>query len=149
MENYLKSEYARSRAQKRGGGCVLISLDAGAAENGYVIEPADNVSPEILFDRRWAVTLLNRVMSRLRDEFSAVGSIDLFDALEPRLWRNGSESYADLGSMLGMSEEALRQRVTRMRKRFREILREEIAQTVESPDEVAGELEYLRRVLAG
>lgn len=111
-------------------------------------EPLGQLSPAQVYERRWAITLLNCVVSRLRAEFCEKGRNELFDRLEPRLWRDdATETYAELGVRLGMTEAAIKKAVSRLRERYRQLLREEIAKTVESVDQVDDELAYLRRVL--
>ena len=149
MKHFLFNEWDRSRAQKRGGGATPIPLDAVSAESRYAHEPADTATAtaEVLFDRRWTLTLLDRVLARLRAEFSTAGKAALFDALKPSL--TGEKSpYADLAAQLGMSEGAVKTAVHRLRTRYRDLIRTEIAETVETPAEVDDELRHLLAALS-
>jgi RNA polymerase sigma-70 factor (ECF subfamily) len=138
VKNFLANEYDREHAQKRGGGKAFLSLEMEAAEQMYRIEPADPHTPETIFDRRWGMLLLQRAMERMRTEH------DQFDKLQQHL--TGDEdriSYRDLASELGSTEGAVRVSVHRLRRRFGEILREEIGGTVLSETEVDAELQFL------
>lgn len=149
MEHFLHNEWERKVALKRGGGHKMLSLDAEAAEEGYTIEPVDHLTPEQLFDRKWAATLLGRVVSRLREEYSMRASSQIFELLEPRMWNDGGgETYSALGARLGMTEDAVKTEAYRLRKRYRELLREEIVETVGSAEEVDSEFAHLRRALS-
>ena len=147
LKHFLANEYHKKRALKRGGGRV-VSLDALAAEARYAVEPADDVTPERLFDRRWALAVLDQVLSRLRKEYADAGKVALFetakDCLAPHRGRLG---YARLAEGLGMTHGALRVAVHRMRRRYRDLLRDEIAQTVDSPEQVDEEISYLLNCL--
>jgi RNA polymerase sigma-70 factor (ECF subfamily) len=136
----------RERAQKRGGGCLQLSIDARDAEGRYLVEPADGVTPEHLFDRAWALTLLGRALDRLADEYAATGRAALFDALRPALVdHRGAAPHAELAARLGLSVGAVHQAASRLRKRYREALRVEIAATLDDPsdDAVAAEIRDL------
>jgi RNA polymerase sigma-70 factor (ECF subfamily) len=149
LKNFLADEHARQQAQKRGGGQVLVSIDAQDAEQRYLVEPAHNDTPERQFERRWAVALLDSARARLKAEFEASGKGVLFGALSVLNDRESSGTYAETAARLEMSEEAVKKAVQRMRKRYLALLREEIAQTVGGPAEVEEELRQLRAVLAG
>ena len=141
---FLANEWDRARAQKRGGGAKPLSLDEMTAEERYRHEPADALTADQLYDRRWALDLLDRARLRLRDEFAAAGKAERLAHLEPFLsGRSPTTDYAQAASRLGLSEAAVRQEAHRFKKRFGELLREEVAQTVAQPDEVADELRYL------
>ena len=143
LKRFLGHARERANAQKRGGGRVLLSLD-GAAEAQYQLEPADNLTPERLFERRWAFLMLDKVMRRLRSDYQRGGKDQLFERLQPLLeGRSGLLSYTELGRELGLSESALKVAVHRMRKRYRELLRDEIAMTVGSTGEVESEMRHL------
>jgi RNA polymerase sigma factor (sigma-70 family) len=149
LKHFLANEWNRERAQKRGGGRTLFSIDDKAAETRYACEAADNTTPETLFERSWAMTLLDQVMDRLRDEYAASGKSELFAALQDHL--SGAERlvpYAELGAALGMSEGAVKVAVHRLRHRYGELLRAEIAQTVSGPEEVEEEIRNLITVTA-
>lgn len=150
LNHFLADEWDRLKAQKRGGGRRLIPLEGGLAETRYQSEPADLQSPDRLFEYRWAVTVLERVFERLQEEYAADGKAALFDELKGCLAQaRAAVPYAEAGSRLGLSEGALRVAAHRLRRRYRELLRAEIADTVSGPDEVEEELRYLFRVLAG
>jgi RNA polymerase sigma-70 factor (ECF subfamily) len=141
--HFLANEHDRARAKKRGGGRPVLSLDAADAEGRYRAEPADALSPEKLFERRWAVALLQQVMSRLRDEFEAKGKGRLFDRLRGSLVGEKGTGHRAAADELGLSEGAVKVAVHRLRQRYRELLHEEIARTVAAPDEVEEEIRSL------
>ena len=150
LKRFLANEWDRLSAQKRGGGQPLLSLDTELAEQRYRIEPAEGNTAERLFERRWALTLLDGTMRRLRAEFAAAGKVGEFDVLKACLTaERGEISYAELAAALGMNEGAARVAVHRLRKRFREVFRAEIAHTVARPEEIEEEVRYLMSVLAG
>jgi RNA polymerase sigma factor (sigma-70 family) len=147
MNNFLSDEWDKNRAKKRGGGQTLLNLDS--AEARYAREPVDSVTPEQIFERRWALTLLDDVVNRLRAEYDVEGKTKLFKALKPCLVGDRAEQpYVDLGRKLGLSESAVKSAVHRLRRRYRNLLRNAIAQTVSPPEEVDEELSYLFAVLA-
>ena len=150
LQHFLVNEWVRGQAQKRGGGKKNFSLDEAAAERSYLQQPADQLSPENLYDRRWAMTLLERTMERLGADYAAAGKRELFDQLKGLLLTEGSaESYRRLAEPLAMSEGAVKVAVHRLRQRFRAAVRAEIAQTVATADEVDEELRCLMAALAG
>jgi RNA polymerase sigma-70 factor (ECF subfamily) len=150
LNHFLADEWDRFKAQKRGGGQRLIPLEDDTAETRYQLELVDDRSPDRLFEYRWAMTLLERVFDRLRHEYETDGKSALFDELKGCLVQaRAMVSYAEVGARLGMSEGALRVAVHRMRHRYRDLLRAEIAETVSGPDEVEEELRHLFGVLAG
>jgi len=150
VTRFLVNERERMQAQKRGGGAVHLSLEAEAAEDGYRVEPADPVTPETIFERRWAETVLETVLARLRQEFEAAGQQERFEVLKPFLAaEKQGPSGAEVAARLGLSESAVYSAVHRLRQRYGELLREEIAHTVASPEEIDDELRYLVRVLSG
>ena len=150
LNHFLADDWDRLKAQKRGGGQRLIPLAGGAAETRYQVEPADGRSPDKLFELRWAVTLLERVFARLRREYEAEGKAAQFGELQGCLAQaRAAVPYAEVGARLGLSEGALRVMVHRLRQRYRDLLRAEIADTVSGPEEVEEELRDLFRVLAG
>jgi len=149
LNHFLANEWDKARAQKRGGGMVLVPLEFATAETRYSREPADPVTPEQHFERRWAMTLLEAVVERLRLEYEAEGKGSLFAALHPCLIGDRtSQPYDELAKKLGLSEAAVKSAVHRLRLRYRELLREEIAQTVAGPGEVESELRHLISVVA-
>ena len=147
-KHFLSEQREKAQAQKRGGGQTLLSLDAGEGEEGYLSEPADELTPEQIFERRWVQTLVQRAFDRLAAEYVKVDKAALFEALkdfQPR--QPGSLTYAQIGAGLGTTEAAVKSAMQRMRQRHREILREEIAQTVTSAKEVEEEIRHMREVL--
>jgi len=148
MKNFMANERARDRALKRGGGVRVLALDSLDAEARYAVEPAEDMTPERLFDRRWALAVLDQVLARLRREFLDAGNGALFEAIKDCLTPDrGKLPYAQLARRLGMTEGALKVAVHRMRRRYRDLLRHEIAQTVETPAQVDEEIAYLLNCL--
>jgi len=148
LKHFLANEWNRARAQKRGGGQVFVPLDPGDAETRYGVDPSHEESADKLYERRWALTLLDLVMSRLRTEHETSGKGELFDALKGCLMgERSSLPYTELGAKLGMSEGAVKVAVHRLRERYRKLLREEIANTVGSESEVEDELRHLMAAL--
>jgi len=149
MENFMAKEWRRSHAQKRGGGIVFSPLDDQMAEQEYQQVPGHVLTPEKLFDRQWALTLLQQVLTTLREEYMASDSGPLFDEIKIYLTVSRNEQgYAELAAKTGRSEAALKMAVSRMRKRYGEALRAEIARTVHGPDEVAEEMRALYAALS-
>ena len=149
MNHFLADEWDKARAQKRGGGLTPLPLQFDTAETRYSREPADRVTPEYNYERRWALTLLERVLHRLRDDYGAEGRAELFAALSPCLVGDrDSQPYAELATKLGVTEGTVKSSVHRLRQRYRHRLREEIAQTVAEPADVEEELRHLFTVLA-
>jgi RNA polymerase sigma factor (sigma-70 family) len=148
LKHFLANEWDKSHTQKRGGQSRLIALDALKAEARYALEPVDTLTPDRLFERRWALAVLDHVLGRLRQEYLAHGKDDLFEGLKDSLIR-GTEAikYADIARELGMTEGAVKVAVHRMRQRYRDLLRDEIAQTVDSPAHVEEEIAYLLNCL--
>jgi len=151
LNYFLSDEHDRASAQKRGGGQPTLSfVDAGTADARYRLEPVDDRSPAKLFERQWALTLLDQVLARLEQEFCAAGKAELFQRLRVFLVAStGEGNYAEAGAELGMSREAVKKAVHRMRHRYYELFREEIAHTVATPAEVEEEMRYLCGVIAG
>jgi RNA polymerase sigma factor (sigma-70 family) len=149
LEHFLRNAFRDSQAQKRGGTWTRVAWDAAEAEERYALEPQDGLSPEQVFEKQWAQALVYRVLQQLREEFSEGGKGELFEELEPHLWSDETSTpYAVLGEQLQMTVVALRVTVHRLRRRFQDLLREEIAAIVESEDEVEDELAHLHRCLA-
>lgn len=149
FENFQRNEHERATTQKRGSGRELETWDAETAEQRYQIESQPHLSPEQLYERRWAATLLTGTLARLRREFQAGGRPELFDYLEPHLWGDDTGTpYAQIATARAMTEGAVKGTMHRLRHRYRELLRDEIAQTVGSAADVDDELQHLRRVLA-
>jgi len=150
LQHFLVNEWVRGQAQKRGAGQKVFSLDEVAAERSYLAQPADQLAPESLYDKRWAMTLLERAMERLGADYSGAGKQELFDQLKGLLLTEGSaESYRPLAGPLGLSEGAVKVAVHRLRQRFRDAVRAEIAQTVATPEEVDEELRCLMTAMSG
>jgi RNA polymerase sigma-70 factor (ECF subfamily) len=148
LNHFLTDEWKRARMQKRGAGKV-ISLDMATAESRFQIEPTDAHTPETLYDRTWGLTLLNATFNRLRDEYVRNGKAPLFDALKFCLTGERSAiPYTELADRLKVPENTLKTLVHRLRKRYRELLREQVAQTVNHPTEIEEELRSLFRALA-
>ena len=141
--HFLANERDRVRAKKRGGGRAILSLSAADAEGRYSAEPADALTPEKLFERRWALALLQQVMTRLRDEFEAKGKGRLFDRLRGFLVGEKGAGYRQAANELRLSEGAVKVAVHRLRQRYRELLHEEIARTVGAAEEVEEEIRAL------
>ena len=149
LKHFLQEQRGKAGAQKRGGGKVIISLNQLAEEGPYSCEPVDHFSPDHAFERRWAQTVLQTVLNRLRGEYAALGKAPLFDVLkELQPGESDTPSHAEVGVRFGMTEAAVKSAAQRMRRRHREILREEIAHTVTRPEDVDEEIRHLCEVLA-
>ena len=148
LENFLAKQWARANRQKRGGGVRLLSLEETDAEGRYLREPVDLTSAQTLYERRWAMTLLDRALDHLKQECVAGGHAALFECAKNLLSGDREEcSYAELASKLDMTEGAFKVAVHRLRNRYGRLLRKEIADTVASPDEVEDEIRVLFSVL--
>ena len=144
LKHFLANEWDRSRRLKRGGGEAPIRLDWQDADTRYQIDPADKLSPDRLYDRTWAVTLLERVILRLRDENAASGKGTLFEELKPFLMVGKKAiAYPRAAAALGLTEGAVRVAVHRLRRRYRDLLRTEIAETLSDPGRVDEEMRTL------
>ena len=144
MNHFLAKEWRREQAQKRGGGLPAFSLDSVAAEDRYRLEPSHNQTPDKLFQRQWAMTLLQRVLTSLRQESVAAGKGDLFEELKGMFdgEKNG-RSYAQMAGRLGMTEAAVKKAAQRLRNRYHELLRAEVARTVSDAAAVDEEIHCL------
>ena len=148
LKHFLLNDWQRRNRLKRGGGQTLRSLDVEIAEGRYRRELTDHRTPEILFDKGWACDVLDRVLARLQAEWAGAGKSIEFDRLKPCLAGESPEGgYSQIGRQLGMSEGAVKVTVHRLRRRYRYLLRNEIAETVLSEDEIEGEIQYLLRAL--
>jgi RNA polymerase sigma-70 factor (ECF subfamily) len=148
LKNFLANEWDKGQAKKRGGGQAPISLDFAKADSRYDLDPADNDTPERLFERQWTLTLLEQVMSRLREEHVAAAKLMQFDVLKSFLTGGKSAGgYGEAAKKLGVTEAAAKAAAHRLRKRYRELLRNEIAQTVAEPDDLDDEIGWLFRSL--
>lgn len=149
LENFLHHEHERATAVKRGGGREILSWDAEQAEGRFLKEPQTDATPETAYQRSWAQTLIEQAFTRLRNEFAVGGREEFFDRIRPHLWQDDDATpYADLARQFSMTVVSVRVTVHRLRKRYGEVLRAEIAQTVSSPGEVEDELNELIRALA-
>ncbi len=149
FKNFLANERDKARTQKRGGGQVPLSLDFDAGDSRYNLEPSHAWTADRLFDRQWALTLLEQVLANLRAEYADDGKELLFDSVKGCLTGEATVSYADLAPALGMSEGAVKMAAHRLRQRYRELLRRAVAQTVADPAEVDDEIRRLFEALSG
>lgn len=146
LNHFLVDEWKRAGAQKRGRN--VVPLDADSAEMRYRLEPVDTMTAETIFEQNWAVALLETAFEQLQREYEAGGKGALFQDLKFCLTGERSAiPYSELSARLGISEGALKVAVHRLRRRYRQLLRDEVAHTVESPDEVEGELQHLFRAV--
>ena len=149
LKNFLCDEWDKSRALKRGGAHYLCPLEFEDGERIYKLEPTNNVSPEHIYERRWALTLLTKVMSTLEQEYSLSGKAELFADLRPCLvGERTAQPYATMADALDVTESAVKSMVHRLRSRYRTLLRKEISETVAAEDEVDEELSYLFEILS-
>jgi len=150
LKRFLAKEWHHAHAQKRGGSRGPVSLDVRSGEARYSLEPSHEWTPERVYERRWALTLLDQVMTRLRQHYVAEGRDQLFDHLKVLLTgETGAPPYSQIAVELGMTEGAVKVAVHRLRRRYRSLLRLEIAQTVADPREVDDELGLLLAALRG
>lgn len=147
LKFFVADEEDRHRARKRGGG-VLVPLEFSSGEERYQHEPAHDETPERIFERRWALSILDRVVERLRDEFVQHGRPEHFERLKVFLLGQSDTPYAALAREMHTSEGALKVAIHRLRKRYRDLFRQEIADTVADPTEVEFELRFLAAVLS-
>ena len=146
LKHFLCNESDHQHAQKRGGGAPLLSLDAHDADSHAGFEAAQNITPEVDFQRRWAAALLAESLARLRRAYAAEGKEPLFEAIKHTLTEDRSTiSYATLGERIGLSEAAVKMAVHRLRTRYREAIRAEIGATVADPAEIEDELREVLR----
>lgn len=145
FKRFLSKEYERANALKRGGGTFVASLDVDSAESLYMREPADEQTPERIYERRWALMLLERALSAVEADYNAKDKAELFQALRPYLGGSGgAPMYSEVAASLGMTEAAVKVAVHRLRQRYRDAVRGEVAQTVASEEDVDAELKALR-----
>ena len=150
LKHFLANEWDRAQAQKRGGGAEHLSLNWQDADERFHLDPPDPTNPERLFDREWALALLDRVITRLAAECARDGKAELFAHAKGFLTVGSAAiPYGEAAKQLGVDEGALRVAVHRLRKRYRELLRDEIAQTLAEPGQVDEELRSLLAALAG
>jgi RNA polymerase sigma-70 factor (ECF subfamily) len=149
LKHFLSDQSDRQRAAKRGGRKSILSLDAQAGEEHYRLEPVDAISPDRLYERRWAFTVLGEARRRLRAEFAAAGRLQLYEHLDA--FESGEETgltFNEVGHQLGLSEACVKSAALRLRRRYGELLREEIAQTVASVAEIDEEIRHLVSVVS-
>jgi RNA polymerase sigma factor (sigma-70 family) len=148
LKYFVADEQRRAMAIKRGKGQRLIPLEELRAGERIDMEPSDPMTAEMIYERRWALTVLERVLSRLKDEYVAAGNAALFDSLKELLPDEpGSPSQAEIAARLGVTENAIRQAFYRFRQRYQSLLREEIANTVATPGDIEDELRHLIAVI--
>jgi RNA polymerase sigma-70 factor (ECF subfamily) len=144
LKHFLANEWDKQRAKKRGGGRRVLSIDTRDAEDRYRAEPVDNVTPELLFTRHWALALLDQVLSRLRQEYKARSKEPLFEGLKKALTGElDAPSYAQLAAQLKMDPNAVKVAAHRLRQRYRDVLRDEISQTVADRESLEEEIRDL------
>ena len=149
LKNFLTSEWRRQAAEKRGGSAEVVSIDAADAERRYLAEPADTRTPEALYERRWALALLDRAVADVRRGYADRGQAELFDAFKVYLGRDAAAvPYADLSRQLDRSEPSLRTALSRLRARWRTRVRELVAETVQDGRLVDDELRDLLRMIS-
>jgi len=148
LKHFLSHERNRDRALKRGGGVQTIPIDAESAEQGLAGDAANRLTPEQIFERRWALTVLQRSIDRLRRASREMGSAAQFELLKGYLTGDAARApYSEVALELGMTEGAVRGAVHRLRKRFGKMLRAEVAETLADPGEADGEIRYLLSVV--
>jgi RNA polymerase sigma factor (sigma-70 family) len=148
LRKFLSDDYDRSTALKRGGGQPIVSLDEESAEAFYARQVSDGVSPDTAFERHWAQSLLLRAQQRLLNECRAASKEILYNELGPHRYGDHDKSYAEIASGCGLSEGAARATAHRMRLRYQELIRDEIAQTVHLASDIDAEVQYLVSVLS-
>jgi RNA polymerase sigma-70 factor (ECF subfamily) len=148
LQNFIRNEITRTEAQKRGGGQTLVSWDALEAQQRYAAELIDHGTADVIFDRCWARTLMERALDKLAAEFRRLGRVELFERLKVYLADEaGKGDYARIATELRVSGAAVKVTVHRLRQRYREIIRNEIAHTLDDPAEVDDELRHLAGLL--
>ncbi|HEX5104558.1 MAG TPA: sigma-70 family RNA polymerase sigma factor [Pirellulaceae bacterium] len=148
VQNFLSDASDRERSQRRGGGVLPLSLDFATGELNYAREPQHTETPERIFQRKWARTLLDRVMGSLSAEFAADGRLELFHRIKGYLTGDGDLKYAELGAELNLTESGVKSAIRRMRQRYRDLLRAEVISTVADLSEVDDELQFLLRAIS-
>jgi RNA polymerase sigma-70 factor (ECF subfamily) len=150
FNHFISDQRDHALRLKRGGGNEFVSLDAGHAEERYQLEPVDLLDPEKIFERRWALTVLERVLDQLRAELHSEGRGALFERLQSLVvGERGNSKQSNIAAELGLTEGAIAVMIHRLRRRYRKLLQEEIARTVGDPAEVEAELRHLMTVLRG
>jgi RNA polymerase sigma factor (sigma-70 family) len=146
LKHFLSDQRDRNLAQKRGGGRSIISLEQLQAEEGDIGIPA-GIGPEQAFEKRWATALLENAVARLQEDYANSGKAALYDQIKDCLPGGEPKAYRDIGTVLGMSETAVKSAVHRMRERYAQIIREEVASTVEKAEEIGEEIRHLMQVI--
>jgi RNA polymerase sigma-70 factor (ECF subfamily) len=148
LQNFLANEWDRARAKKRGGGSLIASLDENDAESRYLADPSSE-NPETSFERHWAYTVIEHAMKNLEAELQVAGKENLLEMFRPHLQgdRNG-RPYAEIAAEMGFTESAVKMTVRRLRQRYGELLRAEVARTVTDDSEIEGEVRYLIEVVS-
>jgi len=150
LKHFLINEWERQHTARRGGAHQTVAWETEQAETRYRAERLDGLAPDALFEKRWAATLLERVLAELRSESATNGRAPQFEALKPLvLDRDDERSYRQIGQELGLSEGAVKTAVHRLRRRYRELLRNEVSRTVATPAELEEELQHLIAALRG
>jgi RNA polymerase sigma factor (sigma-70 family) len=148
LKNFLVNDWKRAGRLKRGGDLEFLSIDTNAAEDRYAAEAPEEFNPDAEYETRWAVTLIEQVLTALRQEFNEADKARLFEELKGFVWGDKSAaSYAEIAGHLHLSEGNVKVAVHRLRQRFRELLRAEVANTVARPEDIDGELRHLIGVL--
>ncbi len=148
LRHFLSDQWSQARAAKRGGGAEVLSLDALEAEGRYRLEPVERLDAEKIYERRWAMTLLEQALNQLRAESTATGKTKLFEALESLVAGESDISCGEVAVKLGLSESAVKSTLHRLRERYRALVGEEIAHTVAEPAEIEAEVRYLISVVS-
>jgi len=144
LKHFLANEWDRAKAEKRGGKHTIISLDEQTAEGRYLLEPSSSVTPEALYDHRWALTVLDEVLHHLKGEYEVAEKASQFEELHVYLSSEPAEgAYATVAARLGLSKGAVAVAVHRLRQRYGELLRKEIGRTVSTPAEIPEEMRFL------
>jgi RNA polymerase sigma factor (sigma-70 family) len=148
LQHFLSDQWDRARAVKRGGGAEVLSLDAQEAEERYRFEPVERLDAEKIYERRWAMTLLEEALNRLRDESAAAGKAGLFQRLRTFVAGDTDTRCAEAARDLGLTESTVKGALHRLRQRYRALVREEIARTVVDPEEIEAEIRHLIAVVS-
>jgi RNA polymerase sigma factor (sigma-70 family) len=148
LKHFLAHEHERATGLKRGGGTSFVSFDELEPEQRYALEPQDAATPELLFERRWALQQIENALARLQAEYTVAGRGPLFELLKDYVWGDQNAlTLAQIADRLDLTEEAVKKTVQRLRQRFSDCLRSEVAQTVSTPDQIDLELRHLREAL--
>jgi DNA-directed RNA polymerase specialized sigma24 family protein len=148
VKNFLADERDREKTQKRGGGLASLPFDFETGESNYLREPRHEETPERIFQRKWARALLDRVVNKLRDEFLKEDKLEQFEKLKAYMVGSGDLKYVELARQLDVSEAALKSAIHRLRQRYRNLLRAEVAATVADSEEINEELRFLLRAVS-